>query len=224
MSLQMPLARLFKCCGLSGAMPTNKQKPKAKHTHTESDIGVARSAITNLTKVIKYLNNHFAAHVQLTGAGDSKKQAAEQAKHITETAQHKAANIVRKAEITAKRAASDARWSSMTAAEQEAERQEAHLKRAAKDANKQAKRAAAQLARDEKEEADSLLGSTPGNTYYDQMKKQEAERKRMFEKLPALRNGAPDGTDPETGHRYADIERMGGVHGQFRVPSEYAID
>ena len=62
MSLQMPLARLFKCCGLSGAMPTNKQKPKAKHTHTESDIGVARTAITDLTKVIKYLNNHFAAH------------------------------------------------------------------------------------------------------------------------------------------------------------------
>ena len=98
------------------AKPKKKKKSKPKHTHTaESDIGVARSAIGDLTRVITYLNNHFAAHVQLTGAGDSKKQAAEQAKHITETAQHKAANIVRKAEITAKRAASDARWSLMTA-------------------------------------------------------------------------------------------------------------
>ena len=78
-----------------------------------------------------------------------------------------------------------------------------------KKANKRAER----LARDE--EADSLVGSTPA--YFDQMKKQEAERKRMFEKLPALRGGK----DPETGHQYADIERMGG---QLRVPNAYAID
>ena len=90
------------------------------------------------------------------------------------------------------------------------------MKRAAKDANKQAKRAAAQLARDEKEKADFDRQSGPGS-YYDQMKKQEAERKRMFEKLPALRGGK----DPETGHQYADIERMGG---QLRVPNAYAID
>ena len=79
---------------------------------------------------------------------------------------------------------------------------------------KKARIAAERLARDE--EADSLVGSTPGNTYFDQMKKQEAERKRMFEKLPALRDGKP-----ETGRGYADIERMGG---QLRVPNAYAID
>ena len=224
------------------AKPKKKKKSKPKHTHTsESNIDVARSAISDLTKVITYLNSHFAAHVQITGAGGSKKQAVEEAKHITEIAHHKAAdikkkaehkaademrhaaNVVKKAEIVAKRAASDARWKLMTVDEQEAVRQASYVTRAAKDAAKQAKRAAAQLARDEKEEADSLLGSTPGNTYYDQMKKQEAERKRMFEKLPALRDGKPDGTDPDQEHRYADIKRMGGVHGKFTVPSEYAI-
>ena len=236
----MPTARLFKCCGLSGAMEATKskhtnaeqrayresrglppkKKTKSKAKHTRPDVDVARSAITDLTKVITYLNNHFAAHVQLTGAGGSKKQAVEEAKHITEIAHHKAAdikkkaehkaademrhaaNVVKKAEIVAKRAASDARWKLMTVDEQEAVRQASYVTRAAKDAAKQAKRAAAQLARDEKEEADSLLGSTPGNTYYDQMKKQEAERKRMLE---GLRN------------------EKGQIRTETRVPSEYAI-
>ena len=66
-------------------------------------------------------------------------------------------------------------------------------------------RAAARLARDEEEEADSLVGSTPGNTYFNQMKKQEAERKRMFEKLPGQK----------------DLEWSSQHRG---VPSEYAIN
>ena len=83
----MPLARLFKCCGLSGAMEATKskrtnaeqrayresrglppkKKKKSKAKHTRSDVDVARSAIFDMEKVIKYLNDHFAIEPYLKG-------------------------------------------------------------------------------------------------------------------------------------------------------------
>ena len=42
-----------------GLPPKKKTKSKAKHT--QSDIDVTRSAITDLSKVITYLNKHFHA-------------------------------------------------------------------------------------------------------------------------------------------------------------------
>ena len=64
-------------------LPAKKKgnpKPKVTHQHTtQSDSDVARKAIKDLTGVIKYLNKHFDAHIQLMGAGGSNKQAVGQA-------------------------------------------------------------------------------------------------------------------------------------------------
>lgn len=49
------------------AKKKSKSKSKPQHTHSaESDLGVTRSAISDLTKVITYLNNHYHAHAGFT--------------------------------------------------------------------------------------------------------------------------------------------------------------
>ena len=117
-----------------------------------------------------------------------------------------AANIVKKAEIAARREANQARWSLLTEEQQEVERQESHEKRAARDAEKlYNKREKVRLAQAEREakEANYQDGlhmteqeKADANREYDRaypedtVTEREARYKKAYEKrmVPAYKN------------------------------------